>query len=274
MSELNQQEESFFSHLVELRDRLIRALMAIGVVFVPLAFYARELYAVLAAPLLATLPAGGQMIATDVVGVFLVPMKVALMVAFLIALPYVLYQVWAFVAPGLYVHEKKLAIPMVAASVVLFFIGMSFAYFAFFPMVFGFMAQFAPEGVAWMTDIEKYLSFVLTMFLAFGITFEVPIIVIVLVKLGLVSVEKLREWRSYVIVGAFVVAAVFTPPDVISQFMMAIPLWLLYELGIVLAAWTAKSVVVGASDYQPPSDAEMEQELDSAEAQSSSEPKP
>jgi sec-independent protein translocase protein TatC len=273
MSDLNQQEESFFSHLVELRDRLIRALMAIGVVFIPLAFYARELYALLAAPLLATLPAGGQMIATDVVGVFLVPMKVALMVAFLIALPFVLYQVWAFVAPGLYVHEKKLAIPMVAASVVLFFIGMSFAYFAFFPMVFGFMAQFAPEGVAWMTDIEKYLSFVLTMFLAFGITFEVPIIVIVLVKLGLVSVEKLREWRSYVIVGAFVVAAVFTPPDVISQFMMAIPLWLLYEVGIVLAAWMAKPVVVGESDYQPLSDAQMEQELDRAEAQSSSEPK-
>jgi sec-independent protein translocase protein TatC len=268
MSDFEQQGESFLSHLIELRDRLIRALTAIGIAFLPLAFYARELYSVLAAPLLATLPAGGQMIATDVVGVFLVPMKVALMVAFLIALPYVLYQVWCFVAPGLYAHEKRLAIPMVAASVVLFFIGMSFAYFAFFPMVFGFMSQFAPEGVAWMTDIEKYLSFVLTMFLAFGITFEVPIIVIVLTKLGLVSVEKLREWRPYVIVGAFVVAAVFTPPDVISQFMMAIPLWLLYELGIVLSAWLVKPPVAGASDYQPPSDADMERELDRAEQQS------
>lgn len=261
-------EESFLSHLVELRDRLIRALTAVFIVFIPLAFYARELYALLAAPLLATLPAGGQMIATDVVGVFLVPMKVALMVAFLVALPYVLYQVWAFVAPGLYAHEKKLAMPLVAASVVLFFIGMAFAYFAFFPMVFGFMAKFAPDGVAWMTDIEKYLSFVMTMFLAFGVTFEVPIIVIVLTKMGIVSVAKLREWRSYVIVGAFVIAAVFTPPDVISQFMMAIPLWLLYELGIVLADWLVKPAVAGVSDYQPPSEAEMERELDRAEAQS------
>lgn len=261
-------EESFLSHLIELRDRLIRALVAILLVFVPLAFFARELYALLAAPLLATLPEGGKMIATDVVGVFLVPMKVALMVSFLIALPYVLYQAWAFVAPGLYSHEKRLAIPTVAASVVLFFIGMAFAYFAFFPMVFGFMAQFAPEGVAWMTDIEKYLSFVMTMFIAFGITFEVPIIVIVLAKLGIVDVVKLREWRPYVIVGAFVVAAVFTPPDVISQFMLAMPLWLLYELGIILVVWMVKPKVEGESDYSPPSEAEMERVLDQAEAES------
>ena len=261
------QDETFFSHLIELRDRLIRALGSIFIVFVPLAFYARELYALLAAPLLAKLPAGGQMIATDVVGVFLVPMKVALMVSFLIALPYVLYQVWAFIAPGLYAHEKKMAIPTVAASVALFFVGMAFAYFAFFPMVFGFMATFAPEGVAWMTDIEKYLSFVLTMFLAFGITFEVPIIVIVLAKLGLVTVEKLREWRPYVIVGAFIIAAVMTPPDVISQFMMAVPLCLLYEIGILLAQWLVKPIPEGKGDYQPPTDAEMERELDRAEAQ-------
>ena len=237
---MDDEQESFLTHLIELRTRLIRALMAIFVVFVPTAFYARELYALLAKPLLASLPAGGQMIATDVVGVFLVPMKVALMVSFLIALPAVLYQVWAFVAPGLYVHEKKLAIPLVVASVILFFTGMCFAYFAFFPMVFGFMSAFAPQGVAWMTDIEKYLSFVMTMFLAFGVTFEVPVIVIVLTKLGVVSVAQLREWRSYVIVAAFVVAAVFTPPDVISQVMMAIPLCLLYELGILLAAWLVK----------------------------------
>jgi sec-independent protein translocase protein TatC len=262
------EQESFLTHLFELRDRLIRSLVAVGIVFVPLAFYARELYALLAAPLLTTLPAGGQMIATDVVGVFLVPMKVALMVSFLVALPYVLFQVWAFVAPGLYAHEKKLAVPLVFASVVLFFIGMAFAYFAFFPMVFGFMAKFAPEGVAWMTDIEKYLSFVMTMFLAFGITFEVPVIVIVLTKVGIVTVAQLREWRPYVIVGAFVIAAVFTPPDVISQFMMAIPLTLLYELGIVLAAWLSKSAAPGESDYQPPSDADMERELDRAEAES------
>lgn len=263
-------QETFLSHLVELRDRLIRILIAIGIAFVPLAFYARELYSLLAAPLLATLPAGGQMIATDVVGVFLVPMKVALMVAFLVVLPYVLYQIWAFVAPGLYAHEKKLAIPLLVASVILFFVGMAFAYFAFFPMVFGFMSKFAPQGVAWMTDIEKYFSFVITMFLAFGITFEVPVIVIVLVKIGVVDVAKLREWRPYVIVGAFVVGAVFTPPDVISQFMMAVPLWLLYELGIVLASFIVRSSLApaGETDYRPPSDAEMNEELDRAEQQS------
>jgi sec-independent protein translocase protein TatC len=270
-----EEQETFLSHLVELRDRLIRVLVAVGIAFMPLAFYARELYSVLAAPLLATLPAGGQMIATDVVGVFLVPMKVALMTAFLVVLPYVLYQVWAFVAPGLYAHEKKLAVPLLIASVLLFFIGMAFAYFAFFPMVFGFMSKFAPEGVAWMTDIEKYFSFVLTMFMAFGITFEVPIIVIVLVKIGVVDVAKLREWRPYVIVGAFVAGAVFTPPDVISQFMLAMPMWLLYELGIVLASVIVRPTPepVGVSDYRPPSDAEMNQELDRAE-QASRDSKP
>ena len=211
-----QQEETFFSHLVELRDRLIRVLMSVGIVFLCLFPWAKELYALLAQPLLATLPKGGQMIATDVVGVFLVPMKVALMVAFLIALPYVLYQVWAFVAPGLYAHEKRLAFPLVASSVLLFFIGMAFAYFLVFPTVFGFMSKIAPEGVAWMTDIEKYLSFVLTTFIAFGVTFEVPVIVIVLVKMGIVELKTLKEWRPYVIVGAFVIGAIFTPPDVIS----------------------------------------------------------
>ncbi|PKO83494.1 MAG: twin-arginine translocase subunit TatC [Betaproteobacteria bacterium HGW-Betaproteobacteria-11] len=242
-------QESFLSHLVELRDRLIRILIVLLIAFVPLAFFARELYSLFAAPLLATLPAGGKMIATDVVGVFLVPMKVALMVAFLVVLPYILYQIWAFVAPGLYAHEKKLALPLLVASVLLFFVGMAFAYFAFFPMVFGFMSKFAPEGVAWMTDIEKYFSFVLGMFLAFGATFEVPVIVILLVKTGVVSVARLREWRPYVIVGAFVVGAIFTPPDVISQFMMAVPLWLLYEVGIVLAGFISqKEAPVSAAD--------------------------
>ena len=233
-------EDSFLSHLFELRDRLIRALASVLVVFVCLFPWAKELYALLAQPLLASLPVGGQMIATDVVGVFLVPMKVALMVAFLIALPYVLYQVWAFVAPGLYAHEKKLALPLVAASVVLFFIGMAFAYFLVFPTVFGFMAKVAPDGVAWMTDIEKYLSFVMSTFIAFGVTFEVPIIVIVLVQMGIVSLAKLRELRPYVIVGAFVIGAIFTPPDVISQLMLAIPLCLLYELGMLMARFVSK----------------------------------
>lgn len=180
-------EESFLSHLIELRDRLIRAMLSILLVFLCLFPWAKDLYALLAQPLLATLPKGGQMIATDVVGVFLVPMKVALMVAFLIALPYVLYQIWAFVAPGLYSHEKRLALPLVGSSVVLFFTGMAFAYFLVFPTVFGFMAQVAPEGVAWMTDIEKYLSFVMGTFVAFGVAFEVPVIVVVLVLSGVVE---------------------------------------------------------------------------------------
>jgi sec-independent protein translocase protein TatC len=233
-------EDSFLSHLFELRNRLIRSLLAIGVVFVCLFPWAKELYALLAQPLLASLPQGGQMIATDVVGVFLVPMKVVLMVAFLTALPYVLYQVWAFVAPGLYAHEKRLALPLVAASVLLFFTGMAFAYFLVFPTVFGFMAKVAPEGVAWMTDIEKYLSFVMTTFMAFGVTFEVPIIVIVLVQMRIVELATLREWRPYVIVGAFVIGAIFTPPDVISQLMLAIPLCLLYELGMLMARFVSR----------------------------------
>ena len=239
---MDQQEDTFLSHLFELRDRLIKALLSIGIVFVCLFPWAKELYALLAHPLIATLPQGGQMIATDVVGVFLVPMKVALMVAFLIALPYVLYQVWAFAAPGLYSHEKRLALPLVAASVVLFFVGMSFAYFLVFPTVFKFMANIAREGVAWMTDIEKYLSFVMSTFLAFGVTFEVPVVVVVLVRMNIVALETLKEWRSYMIVAAFVIAAIFTPPDVISQLMLAIPLCLLYELGMLMAKFVSKPV--------------------------------
>ena len=242
---MNPSEDSFLSHLFELRDRLIRSLLAIGVVFLCLFPWAKELYALLAQPLLAKLPQGGQMIATDVVGVFLVPMKVALMVAFLIALPYVIYQIWAFVAPGLYAHEKRLALPLVASSVILFFIGMSFAYFLVFPTVFGFMANIAPEGVAWMTDIEKYLSFVMSTFIAFGVTFEVPVVVIVLVKMHVVELATLKEWRPYVIVGAFVVGAIFTPPDVVSQLMLAIPLCLLYELGLFMARFVSKPEVAG-----------------------------
>ena len=261
-----EQQETFISHLVELRTRLIRAALAVLLVFLCLFPWAKELYAIVAQPLLAALPQGGQMIATDVVGVFIVPMKVALLVAFLLALPYVLFQVWAFVAPGLYAHEKKLILPLTVVSALLFFVGMAFAYFIVFPTVFKFMAAMAPQGVAWMTDIEKYLSFVLTTFIAFGVTFEVPVIVIVLVRIDVVSVDKLKEVRPYVIVGAFVIAAIFTPPDVVSQFLLAVPLCLLYELGIVLGRFVQKSA--GESDYVPPSDAEMERELDRAEADS------
>ena len=234
-------QDTFISHLVELRDRLLRAILAVIVVFLCLFPWARDLYALLAKPLIAALPAGGQMIATDVVGVFLVPVKVAFLVAFVIALPYVLYQAWAFVAPGLYVHEKRLVLPLVVASSVLFLAGMSFAYFLVFPVVFRFMASVAPQGVAWMTDIDKYLSFALTTFIAFGVTFQVPVLVIVLVRVGVISIEKLKDIRPYVIVGAFVIGAIFTPPDVISQVMLAVPLWFLYELGIVLARVVGKS---------------------------------
>jgi len=234
-------QDTFISHLVELRNRLLLAIGAVFAVFLCLVFWAKDLYALLAKPLLAALPAGGQMIATDVVGVFLVPIKVAALVAFVIALPYVLYQLWAFVAPGLYANEKRLVLPLVVASSVLFLIGMSFAYFLVFPTVFQFMASVAPEGVAWMTDIDKYLSFVLTTFIAFGVTFEVPVVVIVLVRAGVISIDKLKEIRPYVIVGAFVVGAILTPPDIVSQFMLAVPLCLLYELGIVLARFAGRS---------------------------------
>ena len=261
-------QESFFAHLVELRDRLIRALVAVLVIFLGLVNWARDIYTLLAAPMLASLPEGGQMIATDVAGAFFVPMKVTMMVAFLISLPYVLYQAWAFVAPGLYTHEKKLALPLLVASILLFFIGMGFAYFIVFPTVFAFINAFAPDGVAVMTDIDKYLSFVLSTFLAFGVTFEVPVVVIVLVRVGLVSIEKLKEIRPYIIVGAFVVGAIFTPPDVLSQFMLAIPMWLLYELGILLAQMIGKSSRADEGAYRAPENAAMETELDRAEQDS------
>lgn len=240
-------EGSFLSHLVELRARMIRALGVLMIGFLPCAFYARELYTLLAQPLLEKLPQGGQMIATDVATPFFVPMKVAMMMAFVITLPHTLYQVWAFVAPGLYAHEKRMALPLVIGSSLLFFFGMAFAYFAALPVVFEFITYFAPEGVAVMTDISKYLSFVLSMFMAFGFTFEVPVFVIILVRTGVITVEKLKEIRPYVIVGAFVIAAIFTPPDVISQFMLAVPLCLLYELGIVIAATMLKKQAGDAS---------------------------
>lgn len=232
--------ESFIAHLVELRSRLLKSMTALIVVFLCLSPWASKLYTLLARPLLSKLPAGGQMIATEVTTPFFVPLKVALMAALVIALPYILYQLWRFVAPGLYDHEKRLMLPLIAASTLLFYCGMAFAYFVVFPIVFGFITASAPQGVAVMTDINKYLSFVLTMFVAFGVTFQVPVAVILLVRFGLVTTAKLREIRPYVIVGAFVAGAIFTPPDVVSQFMLAMPLWLLYEAGIIVAGWTVR----------------------------------
>ena len=260
-------EQSFISHLLELRDRLLRMVLAVVVIFIILFLYpgANKLYTLLAKPMLAALPVGGHMIATEVTTPFFVPMKVAGMAAFLIALPYILYQLWAFIAPGLYAHEKRFALPMLASSTLLFFTGMAFAYFIVFPVVFGFMTKVAPEGVAVMTDIGKYLDFVLTMFMAFGITFEVPVAVVLLVKIGFVSVEKLKESRPYVIVGAFIIAAIFTPPDVISQFMLAMPLWLLYEAGIIVASFISKPKKEEA--YEPMSDEDMDAEFDRIETE-------
>lgn len=229
--------ESFIAHLIELRKRLMRSIIVLLLAFICLFPFSSRLYALLAKPLLAKLPKGGQMIATDVTTPFFVPLKVALMAAFLLALPYILYQLWRFVAPGLYAHEKRLVVPLIFASTVLFFCGMSFAYFVVFPVVFGFITASAPIGVAVMTDIDKYLSFVLSMFMAFGVTFQVPVAVVLLVRMGVVTVAKLREIRPYVVVGAFVVGALFTPPDVVSQLMLAVPLWLLYEAGILVASW-------------------------------------
>jgi len=233
-------QETFLAHLFELRDRLVRALVALAIVFVPTFFFAADLYDLLAMPMIRTLPQGSKMIATGVITPFFIPMKIAMMVAFLVALPYILYQVWAFVAPGLYAHEKKLVVPLIVSSTFLFFLGMAFCYFVVFHTVFTFIAQFAPKSITVAPDIEAYFNFVLGMFIAFGVTFEVPVVVVVLVMTGVISVEKLREIRSFVIVGAFVVAAVVTPPDVISQLMLAVPLCLLYEVGIFVAQFVGK----------------------------------
>jgi sec-independent protein translocase protein TatC len=234
------ESSSFVSHLIELKVRLTRALLALLIVFGCLFYWARDIYTLLAQPMLEILPAGTQMIAVEVASPFFVPMKVTMFAALVIALPYLLYQLWAFVAPGLYSHEKKLILPLIATSTLLFIVGMAFAYFIVFPTVFGFITKFAPDGVAVMTDIQKYFDFVLTLFLAFGVAFETPIVVVILTRFGIVSVDKLKEVRPYVVVGAFVIAAIFTPPDVISQLLLAIPLWILYELGLLVSSWMAK----------------------------------
>jgi sec-independent protein translocase protein TatC len=229
-------QESFLSHLFELRDRVIKSGLAIIVVFIGLVYWAPDIFHLFAQPLLKALPVGGKMIVTDVTGSFFVPMKVTMLVAFIIALPVVMYQLWAFIAPGLYLHERKLIVPLVVSSYSLFIIGMAFAYFLVFPTVFKFMASYnAPLGAEMSTDIDNYLSFAMTTFLAFGITFEVPVVVVVLVRMGMVPLAKLKEIRPYVIVGAFVISAIVTPPDVLSQLLLAVPMTLLYELGLLVA---------------------------------------
>ena len=236
--ELEGTEQPFVAHLVELRDRLIRAAIAVGIAFGALSLYPGPsgLYDLLAAPLVAHLPAGTTLIATNVISPFLVPLKITLLAAFLLALPVVLYQAWAFVAPGLYSHEKRLVLPLVVSSTLLFLVGVAFCYFFVFGQVFRFIQSFAPKSITAAPDIEAYLGFVMTMFIAFGAAFEVPVVVVVLARLGMVSIEKLKSFRAYFIVLAFVVAAVITPPDVVSQLALALPMCLLYEAGI----WAAQ----------------------------------
>ena len=226
-------EESLMGHLLELRSRLLKSVLAVVVVFLALMPFANDIYAQLAAPLLAKLPAGGQLVAIEVASPFFIPLKVAFFTAVMICMPVLIYQAWAFVAPGLYQQEKRLARPLLVAAIVLFYLGCAFAYFLVLPTVFGFLTAVTPEGVAMMTDISRYLDFVLVIFLAFGLSFEMPVAVVVLVLLKVVSPAQLREARGYVIVGVFILAAIITPPDVVSQLMLAIPMSLLYELGIV-----------------------------------------
>jgi sec-independent protein translocase protein TatC len=253
--ELAGTEQPFVTHLVELRDRLVRASIAVGICFAALAIWPGPsgLYDLLAAPLVANLPKGATLIATNVISPFIVPLKITLLGAFLLALPVVLYQVWAFVAPGLYMHEKKLVLPLVVSSTLLFFVGVGFCYFFVFGQVFKFIQNFAPKSITAAPDIEAYLSFVMTMFIAFGAAFEVPIVVVVLARMGLVSIEKLKAFRSYFIVLAFIVAAIITPPDIVSQLALAIPMCLLYEVGIWAAQVFIKHTQAPAEEGSTPS---------------------
>jgi sec-independent protein translocase protein TatC len=253
--ELAGTEQPFVQHLIELRDRLVKATIAVVVAAAALAIYPgpADLYDILAAPLVAQLPAGATLIATSVISPFLVPLKILMMTAFLLALPVVLYQMWAFVAPGLYSHEKKLVLPLVVSSTFLFMVGVAFCYFFVFGQVFAFIQSFAPKSITAAPDIEAYLSFVISMFIAFGLAFEVPIVVIVLARMNVVTIEKLKDFRSYFIVLAFIIAAIVTPPDVVSQLALAIPMCILYEVGI----WAAQIFIkhTQAPDAEPTQDA-------------------
>ncbi len=227
--------QTLIEHLLELRDRLLRALAVIGIIFLGLVYFSKELYTLIALPLTNVLPEGTSMIATEVAAPFLVPFKLTLYLSILVAMPVVLYQIWAFVAPGHYRHEKNLALPILVSSVFLFYLGAAFAYFAVFPLIFGFFTSIAPEGVTIATDIGRYLDFVMKLFLAFGLTFELPVAIVLLVSTGATTVESLKEKRPYVVVGCFVAGMLLTPPDVLSQTLLALPMWLLFEVGLLAA---------------------------------------
>jgi sec-independent protein translocase protein TatC len=242
------EEQSFISHLVELRQRLVRAALAVLAVFLCLTPFMKQIFDLLSRPMMVALPEGTKLLATGVITPFMVPLKLTLFTAFVIALPYVLYQTWAFVAPGLYKHEKRLAAPIIVSSVGMFLLGMAYCYFIVFGFVFKFIAGFAPASVAVAPDIEAYFSFVLGMFLAFGLAFEMPVVVVLLARFGIASLDALKKARPYVIVGAFIVAAIFTPPDVLSQLLLAIPLCLLYELGLQIARFLVKPAPAAGAD--------------------------
>jgi sec-independent protein translocase protein TatC len=228
-------EGSLISHLLELRDRLMRSVLAIAILFAPCAYYSDRLFTWVAMPLIQKMPKGASMIATSVVAPFTTPLKLSLLVALFLAMPYVLYQVWAFVAPGLYRHEKRFAVPLVVSSILLFYAGVAFAYFVVFPLMFAFLTSIAPQGVQMMTDMSDYLDFVLLLFFAFGIAFEIPVATVLLAATGLVKIDTMASNRGYVLLGIFIVAAFLTPPDAISQCFMGVPMYLLYEIGIVMS---------------------------------------
>ena len=268
--DLDENEQPLLFHLIELRDRLLRMVLVVAVLFVMLVPFSSTLFSMLSGPLLAHMPEDGSMIAIEVASPFLIPFKLTLFLAVFIAIPYVLYQLWSFVAPGLYRHERRLVIPLLVSSTLLFYAGAAFAYFVVFPLVFAFFTAAAPEGVSVMTDISRYLDFVLTLFFAFGAAFEVPVVTVLLVMTGMTTQKALREKRPYVIVGAFVLGMLLTPPDVISQTLLAVPVWLLFELGLYFSGWfvrTRENVQSEAvsPDYTPMSDAEMDAELDRME---------
>ena len=268
---IDAKEQSLLDHLIELRDRLLRMVLAVLVLFLMLFPFSEQIFTVVAQPLLALMPEGTSMIATSVTSPFLVPFKLVLLVAVLLAVPYLLHQLWAFVAPGLYSHEKRLAAPLLISSVVLFYCGIAFAYFVVFPLLFAFFIAVAPEGVAVMTDIGQYLDFIIAIFFAFGIAFEVPIVAIVLVWTGVTTPQALAQKRPYIIVGAFVIGMMLTPPDVISQSLLAIPMWALFEIGLIMSRIFIKPEELAPShpDYQfhddDPSDDDMETMLDEME---------
>lgn len=260
--EKNPADGGFVSHLLELRNRLVIVLGTIGVVFLALVPFANEVYAIIAKPLMAVMPPGTSMIATEVASPFLTPLKFTLAAAITLTIPVLLYQLWAFVAPGLYKHEKRMVVPLIVSSVLLFYAGMAFAYFVVFPTVFGFFIQILPPGVQMMTDIKAYLDFVFSMFFAFGVAFEVPVAVVILSWTGIVNPEKLAEKRPYVIVGAFVVAAVLTPPDVLSQFLLAVPMLILFEVGLFIARRLHRRKPAADTDSTALTDAQMDARLD------------